>query len=315
MIKEDVKNKGLTLIELIAVIVILGIISGVGTLLIGNIIPTIRQNADIATLSNINAAMDLYKYSQSDTLETFYTDSLSDSERLAILFEEGYLSKTPSPQRSTNEYVFQIETQQWAMTSSDGEIIYTPTAEEYFTVNPTYPYLLTAYNITGGLDVVIPSEIDGVQITTIDSTCFTGLGINSVIIPDGITRISGNSFKENNLTTLVVPNSVLRIWHNAFNDNQITSVSFGTGLTRIEGGAFSNNSITEVSLPANVVYVGDGAFGYGDNFITRIEIGSNVEIVNDHSFGWYGKTFRALYNVSKEAGTYIYSGGTWVKQT
>lgn len=314
MKEKEYKNKGLTLIELIAVIVILGIISGISTLLIGNIIPNMRQKADIATLSSINSAMDLYKYSDSETLDTFFTDALSDSDRLVILFEEGYLSKIASPQKSTNEFIFQIETQQWAMTSSDGEITYTPTEEEYFTVNETYPYFLTSYNITGGLDVVIPSEIDGVQITTIDSTCFTGLGINSVIIPEGITRISGNSFKENNLTTVVIPNSVERIWHNAFYDNDISSASFGTGLTRIEGGAFSNNNFTEVVLPTNVVYVGEGAFGYGNNYITRIEIGSNVEIGNDHSFGWYGNSFRTLYNVSKEAGIYIYSGGTWVKQ-
>lgn len=314
MIKEDFKNKGLTLIELIAVIVLLGVISGIASLLIGNIIPNMRQKADIATLSSINSATDIYRYSQSTTIEDFFTDTLSDSERLDVLFEEGYLSKMPSPQRNSNEFIFQIDIQQWVMTSSEGEVIYTPTADEYFTVSDTYTYRLTLYDITGGLDVVIPSEINGVEITTIDSTCFTELGITSVIIPEGITRISGNSFKGNQLVTITFPDSLERIWHNAFNNNLLTSITFGSGLTRIEGGAFSNNSLTTISLPENVEYVGDGAFGYGDNFITYIEIGSDVEIANDHSFGWYGNAFRTLYDVSKEAGIYIYSEGEWTKQ-
>lgn len=312
--KRQINNRAVTIVELLAIIVILAILATVSTVVIGRVVQNFRQKADIATLSSINAATQIYKLSEIDSTHPLFEGAETDEEKLELLFTLGYLSKYPDTQVETNSYSFHSDSEQWVLISSEGEIIYTPTAEVYFTVNSSTTYRISAYNVEGGLSVVVPAEINGIVITEIGSDSFKSLGITSVILPEGIERVSGNSFHSNQLTSIIFPDSVTRIWHNSFNNNLLTSVTFGSGLTRIEGGAFGNNFLTEVELPLSVTYVGDGAFGYGSNYITTITIGSNVQIANDQSFGIYGKAFRTLYNVNKEAGTYLYINGSWTKQ-
>jgi prepilin-type N-terminal cleavage/methylation domain-containing protein len=308
------RKAGVTLIELIAVLVILGILTTISVVFIGGIIDNANQKADLANLSNLNEATRNLRisqlYSQDDVFEGYDTDE----DRLTYLFEEDFISTIPILKNDENSFEFRVDVQQWVIISNS-VVIYTPTDEVYFTTDSTLSYRITSYDISGGLNVVIPQTISDTTITEIGSTAFPALGITSVVLQEGITRISGNAFKDNQLSSVTIPDSVERIWHNAFNNNQLTSITFGSGLTRIEGGAFGNNQLTSVSLPSSVLYVGDGAFGYGGNYITSITIGSNVSIGNSHSFGWYGSSFQTLYNVDKLAGTYIYDSGVWTLQT
>lgn len=308
MMKKTLTSKtGVTIIELVAILVILGIIASIGVFTIGNIIQNSKQKADIAQLSYINDATQIMFVS---TEETTFESLESVEAKLTYLVEHGFLSTFPNNNLDTNSYVYLDESNLWVLETDLGEITFTETEEVYFTVSS---YKITSYDIEGGLSVVVPQTVDGNEITEIGQDCFKGLGIESIVLQEGITRISGNSFHSNQLTSVIIPNSVTRIWHNAFYNNNITEVSFGTGLTRIEAGAFSNNSITSVNLPSSVTYIGSGAFGYGNNYITTITLGSDVTIENTASMGVYGSAFKALYDVAKDAGTYVYSDGNWVK--
>jgi hypothetical protein len=94
-------------------------------------------------------------------------------------------------------------------------------------------------------DVVIPATIFGYSFTGIGNVAFAevasvnqygakdykGMGLTSVIIPNGITRIGEHAFYGNNLTSITIPNSVTRIDHNAFTGNPL---------------------LTSVTMPANV---------------------------------------------------------------
>lgn len=303
-------DTGVTMVELLITIVILGIIALFSTILVGEIIENTKQKGDVAVVSNLNEASRLMRYSNASATSDIFDDYNTNEQRLDLLLAEGYISKYPEPLIDTNSYEYDLATDLWVLAGSGGSIIYTDTDESFFTISATK---LTGYDVAGGLSVVIPKSVNGTSITDIGQDCFKGLAINTVIIPEGITRISGNSFHTNNLTTVSIPNSVTRIWHNAFNANQISSISFGNGVTRIEAGAFSNNSLSSLSLPSSVSYVGSGAFGYGSNFITTITIGSDVTIDNSTSFGWYGNTFKTFYDLDKEAGTYTFSNGSWTK--
>ncbi len=170
---------------------------------------------------------------------------------------------------------------------------------------------IKSYDTTGGSEIVIPQVINDIEILEIGHSCFHSDGLTSVIIQEGITTIGGNAFHSNNLSTISIPASVIEISYNAFNGNQLQSVLFEEGITTIKAGAFSNNQITSLTLPDSLTFVGSGAFGYGSNFITEITIGNDVTIQNNTSFGWHGKSFKAIYDVSKEAGTYIYINGVW----
>ena len=305
---STIKNcKAVTLVELVAILVILGIIASIGFFTIGNVIQNARQKADVAELANINYAMELMFVSVDEgTFEALETVE----DKLNYLVDEDYLSTYPEAGLDTNSYLYDETLNVWYINGEGDTVTYTETGEEYFTVSGTK---ITSYDIGGGTSIVIPQEIDGVTITEIGQDCFRDEGITSVVIQEGINRISGNSFHTNSLTTVIIPDSVTRIWHNAFNNNSLTSVEIGSGVTRIEAGAFSSNSFTTITLPSNVTYVGAGAFGYGSNFITTITLGANVTIENSSSMGKYGSGFKTLYDVSKEAGTYTYNAGTWTK--
>ena len=54
-------------------------------------------------------------------------------------------------------------------------------------------------------DVVIPSSINGVPVTTIGEYAFEVNDLTSVVIPDGVTTIGEGAFDGNNVTKVVIP--------------------------------------------------------------------------------------------------------------
>ena len=158
---------------------------------------------------------------------------------------------------------------------------------------------ITEYSIEGGLDVVIPSSINGKQVVAIGNDAFTtegvtptgistnkieyniqplyskkdnyevvplaiytpvGLGITSVIIPDTVISIGNYAFYGNKLTSVTIPNSVTSIGNSAFENNQLTNIIIPTSVTSIGNDAFGGNQLTSVTIPTSVTSIGKGAF-------------------------------------------------------
>ena len=166
---------------------------------------------------------------------------------------------------------------------------------------------ITGYSIEGGLDVVIPSNINGKKIVAIYDNAFTkdgveptgistnkieyniqplyskkdnyevvplaiytpvGLGITSVIIPDTVISIGNYVFYGNKLTSVTIPNSVTSIGNSAFFKN----VSSNPNLTKI---------INKTGKSIDWGFIVNGISGY--NFVTGTVVNSsgNVEVVNN----------------------------------
>ena len=113
-------------------------------------------------------------------------------------------------------------------------------------------------NESGGkkcpMDVVIPKKISGIQVKSIGNgafkvcnddivtpTSFTnnkyeikpmtrlacpGIGITSVVLPEGLENIEYTAFEGNNLKTVTIPSTVTEIHMYAFASNQLQSVIF-----------------------------------------------------------------------------------------
>ena len=86
---------------------------------------------------------------------------------------------------------------------------------------------LTQYNGTE-INVTIPQEIEGIQITAIGSRAFASKGLTSVVLPEGVIKIGTWAFWGNCLTEIIIPARVTDIGIYAFLQNQISKlVIFG----------------------------------------------------------------------------------------
>ena len=155
-----------------------------------------------------------------------------------------------------------------------------------FTVNNN---TITGYSNTCSKDVIIPSKINGVTITTIAQSAFANKNLTSVTLPSTLTTINREGFANNSLAHLEIPSSVTSILWGAFNNNQLpddeafiyarrsdgsedktTIVSYSgakrenvvipVGVTTIENGAFDDTDLISVTFPNTLTSIGSQAF-------------------------------------------------------
>ncbi len=177
-----------------------------------------------------------------------------------------------------------------------------------FTVNNN---TITGYSNTCSKDVIIPSKINGITITTIGSSAFANKGLTSVVFPNTLTTITREAFRNNNLTHLEIPSSVVSIGPAAFNRNQLpdeeafiyaresdgsedktTIVSYGgakrenvvipEGVVSIGNQSFDNTSLVSVQFPSTLKTIRGQAFR--GNVLTSLEIPSNVNNISANAF-------------------------------
>ena len=130
-------------------------------------------------------------------------------------------------------------------------------------------------------DVIIPSKINNKPVTEIGGTAFSGashiqgsttIKLTNVIIPNNVTTIGGGAFSKNNLTSVNIPNSVISIGITAFSENNLTSIVIPEGVREIGDYAFSNNQLNYVSISSTVTTIGNTAFYGGSNRISKVDI-------------------------------------------
>jgi len=155
--------------------------------------------------------------------------------------------------------------------------------------------IITAYE-GWDVDIVIPSQINGIQVIGIGNRVFQSMGITSVTFPSGLNFIYSEAFANNRITRVSLPDGVF-IYDRAFSNNQITSVSIPDGAT-VYNQAFSNNQITGVII-GNDAVIFDNAVPTGR--LTNITIGTN----NNISADVFGLNFFYDYlSNNRSSGTY-----------
>lgn len=150
-------------------------------------------------------------------------------------------------------------------------------------------------------DVVIPSEIDGVKVTSISSWAFYGnASVESVVISDGITSIGHRVFKYcDNLRKIVLPESLTYfgdgslcdIMTNKYHKAEWTAGPVGSGCNiefawteEIPDRAFYNDFIDKITLPDTIVKIGD--FALCDSRISSIALPSGLQTIGREAFGF-----------------------------
>ena len=96
------KRAGFTLVEMVIVVTILGILSGIGFMKFGNVQETSRKNADYVTAANLATAANLY------LLENPNIDLNNKTISIDELKKEGYINSIPKSQSQNKEFVIKI---------------------------------------------------------------------------------------------------------------------------------------------------------------------------------------------------------------
>lgn len=141
---------------------------------------------------------------------------------------------------------------------------------------------ITGYASGAPKDVVIPKQLGGKDVTSIGALAFSGKGLTSVTIPDGVTTIGNWAFMDNQLTSVAIPDSVTSIDLYAFNRNKLGEVTIPSSVMSIGNAAFSENRLTSVSIPNSVTSLPPDIFAH--NLLKEVTIPSSVTSVGDGAF-------------------------------
>jgi len=131
-------------------------------------------------------------------------------------------------------------------------------------------------------ELVIPNTLVGKSVIGIGPSAFSGSGIVSVEIPEGITEIGEGAFARNQLTSVTIPGSVKVLEATFFDNYQLSSVTIGDGVNVIGRSVFNSTNLTSVNIPNSVTTIGESAFL--NNQLTTVTIPESVTSIGDRAF-------------------------------
>lgn len=138
---------------------------------------------------------------------------------------------------------------------------------------------------------VLPATINGKKITRIGNRAFLNRGIESAVVPEGVTAIGAQAFQNCfSLKEIKLPSTLKTLGERAFKDCQaLTAVSVPEGVSSIEPLAFNRCfSLASVSLPKSVTSIRESAF-YSCRVLKDITVPQNVKTIEKHAFGDCGE--------------------------
>ena len=134
-----------------------------------------------------------------------------------------------------------------------------------FEKNPIYGYALRYYTMSliPEKDVVIPESYKGEPVVEIRGSVFRDLGgVETVVLPSGITQIRGNTFEGcSDLREIDIPEGVIRIGGHAFCDcSSLQRVKIPSTMNMIGSSAFRRCYVLfSIDIP-NDCYIDSRAF-------------------------------------------------------
>ena len=258
------KKKGFTLVELLAVIVILAVILVIAVPQIMSVIESARKGSIESTAKLIAEGAEREytnrKILGKDTnnIECSDVSSMNSNDygTCVITFD----NRGKATVKVTGKGKFEGYTCNGNSTNMEcikGEIPgSTETAAQYFSYSEVEGGVsITGYNIEGGLNVVIPSMINGKKVVAIADYAFTSRGVTPTTISNTKKVMPSDLYNDNKasvhklapsptglgITSVVIPSTVKSIGESAFTGNKLTEVTIPSSVTSIESYAFSEN--------------------------------------------------------------------------
>ena len=311
------KKKGFTLVELLAVIVILAVILIIAMPKISDVIKNSKE-ASLETTAKLIASQAEKKYTENQVLDGSSTIKCSDVAKINdadyescnITFDDKGNAKVSIVGKGKFEGLQVVDgTKDSAKASVKKEIV--ETAAKYF----SYEEVEGGISITGyqiGLNVEVVDENKcisylqtlGAPEETATTLCNDNvndvgdgdISIKSLIeedeIPSSDYEVAGLNVTYENVD-VVIPSqidgkTVVAIGDNAFFDSNtddglgITSVVIPNTVVYIGRNAFRKNELTKVVIPSSVIQMGEYAFA--DNKLTDVELSDNIVDIKNSTF-------------------------------
>ena len=137
-------------------------------------------------------------------------------------------------------------------------------------------------------EIVIPAELDGCPVKTIEQMVFNGTNITSITIPNSVTSISRDAFSGcSKLISVTLSDQLTTIDNYVFSGcSSLSSITIPSSVTTIGESAFNGcSSLKAITIPKNVTAIGNYAFGNCDN--VKVVTSEILEPFEVDAFNWW----------------------------
>ena len=247
---------------------------------------------------NITAEEEIIPEQEEETIETVSEENETSQEEITEItpvpdsieeeFEKtGISEEQESTEEETVEEIFKETPENPVIDEEEDSSVYEVTADGYeYSVNSNNTVTITKYKGTE-LDIVIPSQIEGMPVTVIGNYAFAGLTkIKSVVIPEGIISLGYDAFGNClNLQNVIINGSFSYVQPlTFFNCRSLISIDLPYGVTSIGEEAFSDcESLVSITIPETVTSIGDHAFIRCKSLASELDL-SNVTSIGQYAF-------------------------------
>lgn len=137
------------------------------------------------------------------------------------------------------------------------------------------------------IEIIIPSELNGMKVTTIGEKAFYMKNIETISLPNTVKLIDNNAFSYcESLKHIEIPSSVKEIQEYAFyNCTSLTSIKLNEGLEILGASAFARCDLSTAIIPSTLKVCGGSIFNDNMHFLelinlSKIKYGFGNRIIN-----------------------------------
>lgn len=149
-------------------------------------------------------------------------------------------------------------------------------------------YIVTGRGTSNLFYFSIPPFYKGLPVKEIADGAFKSSTktIQSVTIPDGITRIGAHAFENTTIFHVDLPASLEYLGDYAFANTNLESVQIPASLRYVGEGAFSDTGLTTVYIPETVEYLGPSVFAYCSR-LSNVQFSENSPLTAIPDYAFY----------------------------
>lgn len=155
-----------------------------------------------------------------------------------------------------------------------------------FVLNAENELVFNYHNLENTTELIVPSSIDGIDITHIPFEAFaSAYDVTKITIPEGVVSIDTRAFQYcSSLTEIILPTTLKSVGDYAFSScSSLEYINIPENVSSIGNSCFSDSGLKEIILPDSLTTIPSYTFSYCSNLIS-VDIGSNIITIGESAF-------------------------------